>query len=202
VTQVDALFEEFVTRWTRAEPIDVGGLLARAGSETEQLAHLIDTFLERAPRREPSDESRAAVAAMAARLEREPPLLSARVAARRRVRDVASSIVSACALPDSAEPLVRSHYQRLEGGLLDPRRVSDQVWSVLERLLGPAVRAQAHAGFSAKRVGFAEPLAFQRLARVDASAPAAAAPARTSDELSLEVRRQVEELFTGHGGEQ
>ena len=70
---------------------------------------------------------------------------------------------------------MRSYYQRLEGGLLDPKGVSDGVWSVLERVLGPAVRKQAFEGFSRERSAFKESIAFQRLADADPSMPAAAA---------------------------
>jgi hypothetical protein len=194
---VDALFDEFVARWAREEPIDVASLLERAGPGTDELARLIDAFLDRAPRREPSDESRAAVKALAARLGAEPPLLSARLAARRRVGEVTAAIVSACALPPEAEALVHSYYQRLEGGLLDPWGVSDRVWTVLERLLGSSVRAVATEGFPAKYEGFAHGLAFRRLASPDMQTLEAAVPRpEAHDQPADDVRRQVEELFT------
>jgi hypothetical protein len=197
VTSVDALFDEFVTRWTREEPIDVAGLLERAGPDTDELARLIDLFLERAPRREPSEASRTAVSALAARLGAEPPLLSARVAARRRVGEVTAAIVDACALPREAEALVRSYYQRLEGGLLDPAGVSDRVWTVLERLLGSSVRAAASEGFSIKLEGFAHGLAFRRLASAEMQVTKADAPRPAArDQPADDVRRQVDELFT------
>jgi hypothetical protein len=198
VTQVDALFEEFVSRWSSDERIHVDALLERAGPEGDELARLIDVFLACAPRQEPSTEARAAVAALAARLEQEPPLLTARVAARARVRDVAAAIVKACALPADAEQLVRSYYQRLEGGLLDPKGVSEPVWRVLEKVLGPAARKQALEGFSHKRSAFKESIAFQRLADADQVMPAAAAatpPPR--EELPADVRSRVDELFIG-----
>jgi hypothetical protein len=199
VISVDALFEEFVASWTGNEPVDVDGLLRRAGPETDRLARLIDAFLERTPRREPSSESRAAVATLAARLEQEPPLLAARVAARARVRDVALAIVAACALPAEAEQLVRSYYQRLEGGLLDPKGVSDRVWSVLERFVGPAARAQASEGFTHKPAAFALPsAAFQRLATAEPEMPAAMREPPAREELAPDVRRRVDELFIGH----
>jgi hypothetical protein len=201
VTSVDALFDEFLTRWTREEPIDVAGLLERAGPDTDELARLIDTFLERAPRREPSEASRTAVSALAARLGAEPPLLSARVAARRRVGDVTAAIVAACGLPAEAEALVRSYYQRLEGGLLDPGGVSDRVWTVLERLLGPSVRAETSEGFSITLEGFAHGLAFRRLASAEVQVMGAAVPrSAAGDEPEDDVRRQVDELFTGAAG--
>jgi hypothetical protein len=197
VTTVDVLFEEFVSRWARDEAVNVTELLERAGPETDELARLIDEFLARAPRREPTEESRAAVAAIAARLEREPPLLAARVAARKRVRDVSAAIVLLCGLPDEAEALVRSYYQRLEGGLLDPGGVSERVWSALEHSFGAAVRALAVQSLPPKRLDAAESVAFGRLASADLwIAPAAAAPV-PPDEPAEAVRRQVEELFTG-----
>jgi hypothetical protein len=198
VSSVDALFEEFVTGWASDNPVDVTRLLERAGPETDELARLIDAFLARAPRGEPSAAARAAVAALAGRLEQEPPLLAARVAARARVRDIAEAIVKACALPAEAEQLVRSYYQRLEGGLLDPKGVSDGVWSVLERVLGPTVRTQAFEGFSPKRSAFKGSLAFHRLANAGSAMPEAASAPRPREGLSPDVRRRVDELFGAH----
>ena len=198
MSSVDDLFEEFVSRWRRGETIHVDAVLERAGLERDEAARLIDAFLARAPRRSPSPESREALATLAARLEQEPPLLTARLVARARVRDVVAAIVKACALPAEAEQLVRSYYQRLEGGLLDPKGVADGVWSVVERMLGPAVRTQALEGFSHK-LAFKESIAFQRLADADQVMPAAAAasPPRR-EELPADVRSRVDELFTGH----
>jgi hypothetical protein len=197
VTAVDALFEEFVARWTRDEPVDLPALLDRAGPDSDELAALVDAFLERAPRRAPTPESQQAIAALAARLEREPPLLAARVAARKRVVDLTDAIVAACGLPAEAEQLVRSYYQRLEGGLLDPRGVSGRVWTVLECTLGPAARKFALEGFSPPpAVGAAPMAAFKRAATPDFAAPAdAAAPA--PEQPADGLRREVEQLFTG-----
>jgi hypothetical protein len=198
MTSIDALFEELVARWTRAEPLDVDGLLERAGPQADKLARLIDAFFERAPRRAPSAQAREAVTALAARLESEPPLVSARVAARRRVRDLTHALTEGCGLPADAEGLVRSYYHRLEGGLLDPAGVSDRIWGVLERLIGLRARELARAGFS-RRQG-SQPgvrVVFQRFALSDF--PASAAPGRpVIQQLPDEIRREVERLFTGH----
>lgn len=198
MTPVDALFEEFVSRWTRDEPVDLDGLLERAGSGTDELARLIDAFLERAPRRTPSAEAREAISALVAHLEQEPPLLAARVAGRRRVRDLTPAIVAACDLPAEAERLVRSYYQRLEGGLLDPRGVSDRVWAVLEAIIGPAVRNLALKGYLPRQAAPAAPtVAFQRVASTDSPAPLTVTGPPVGDELPEEVRRKVADLFTG-----
>ena len=93
---------------------------------------------------------------------------------------------------------MRSYYQRLEGGVLDPKGVSDGVWSVLERVLGPAIRKQAFEGASRERPAFEE-RSRSSLADADPSLPAAAATdAPPRDELPPDVRRRVDELFTRH----
>jgi hypothetical protein len=197
---VNVLFEELVSRWTREDPLHVDELLERAGPDADELARLIDAFLERAPRREPTQEARAAIAALTGRLEHEPPLLSARIRARRRVSDVVQAIVSACELPATAEELVRSYYQRLEGGLLDPRGVSGAIWAALGKLFGLDVRKLAQGGFSPPRAATRPAILFQRAASSDFSsgpAPAAETPSTAPDD----VRRRVDQLFTGESAD-
>jgi hypothetical protein len=192
---VDELFEEFVASWVRGEQPDLNRLLSRAGGERDQLARLVDEFLARAPRREPTPGSIAAVAALTARLEDDPPLLAARLAARQRVRDVVVRIVAACGLPAAAEESVQSYYQRLEGGLLDPRGVSDKVWSALESLI-PKARNLATLGFPKPSAMPGGAPVFKRAAQAEfataAAPPMAAAPAPTSD-----LQHEVDRLFTG-----
>ena len=70
------------------------------------------------------------------------------------------------------------------------------MWSVLERVLGPAARKQAFEGFSHDYVALTRSTAFQRLADADSLMPVAAAdtpPPR--EELSPDVRRRVELLY-------
>jgi hypothetical protein len=188
------LFEEFVAEWTSGKPVDLEVLFERAGPQAHALGRLVDIFLERAPRRQPSAESKRAVADLAARLERrEPPLLAARVVARRRVREIAAAIVSACGLPDEAEKLVRSYYQRLELGLLDPAGVSNRVWAVLEQAVAPAAKALAVQGYPYSP-SLHPDASFQRLAAGSAAFPAAA-PAQGS--VPSELERDVAALFIG-----
>ena len=82
---VEHLFDEFVDRWTRDEPLEVDELLVRAGPQADELAALIDTFLERAPRREPTPEALAFVRSLD-----DPPLLRARQARRLKLDDLAA----------------------------------------------------------------------------------------------------------------
>lgn len=198
VTSIDSLFEELVARWRRDEPLDVDELLGRAGGEADQLAALIDSFFERAPRRAPSLQAQQAITDLSTRLEREPPLVAARVAARRRVRDVTQALVAECGLPPDAESLVRSYYQRLEGGLLDPAGVSEKIWVVLENLLGLKARKIAQAGFAGRGgLGPAPSLVYQRVGTPDSSAPTAAPPAASQKPVD-DIQREVERLFTAH----
>jgi hypothetical protein len=189
---VDKLLEEFVERWALGEQVELDALLDRAGPERDELARLLDTFLERAPRREPSEASKDAIAALTARLE--PPLLTARVAARLKVRDVVRAIVAACGLPAEAERPVHDYYQRLELGLLDPRGVTDRIWGALEQAVTPSARKLAALGYPFRPPAPKAGLAFQRLA--DSRAAAAPAARTAAPETSSEIEREVARLFT------
>ena len=90
---VEQLLDEFVGRWTRDEPLAVDELLVRAGPQADELAGLIDRFLERSPRREPSADALAFVRALD-----DPPLLRARQAQGLKLDDVAAGLPSASAL--------------------------------------------------------------------------------------------------------
>lgn len=196
VTPIDVLFEEFLAAWTRNESLDTEGLLKRAGPQADQLGRLIDAFMQRAPRRPPSPEARDAVAELAAGVKHDPPLLDARVSARLRVSDVTQALLAGCGLPAEAERLVRSYYQRLEGGLLDPAGVSDRVWALLDKVIGGA-RQLAVDGFrGGETPGPTAGLVFQRLAgsRPSASSPPAA---DAGPAVPNAVRTQVDDLFTG-----
>jgi hypothetical protein len=128
---LDTLLDELARRHARGEPLDVEGTLARAGDRADELAPLIEAFLARAPRREPSAESLAFVRSLD-----EPPLLRARVAKSLKVDDVVDVIVADCELDPEARPKVRRYYQQLEGGMLDPTHVAESVWAAITRVMG------------------------------------------------------------------
>jgi hypothetical protein len=131
MVELDTLLDELARRHARGEPLDVEGTLARAGDRADELAPLIEAFLARAPRREPTAESLAFVRSLD-----EPPLLRARVAKSLRVDDVVDVIVADCELDPEARPKVRRYYQQLEGGVLDPAPVAASVWDAISALLG------------------------------------------------------------------
>ena len=116
---LEMLFEELAVRHARGEPLDVEGTLRRAGNRADELARLIDAFLARAPRREPTPRALAFVRSLD-----DPPMVRARVAKALKVDDVVDAILTECALDAEARPKVRRYYQQLEGGILDPNRVA------------------------------------------------------------------------------
>src|SRR4029079_14516128 len=97
----------------------------------DELAGLIDRFLERAPRREPSADALAYVRALD-----DPPLLRARQALGLKLDDLTAALVSRLGLGESASPKVRRYYQQLELGQLDVSGVGASVWDALGGLLG------------------------------------------------------------------
>ena len=136
--QLQRLFDEFVGRWARDQPLAVDELLVRAGPEADDLAVLIDRFLERGPRREPTPDALAFVRSLD-----DPPLLRARQARGLKLDDLAAALVEKLGLGEKARVKVRSYYQELELGQLDPSGVAARVWEALGGLLGRDVRGLA-----------------------------------------------------------
>jgi hypothetical protein len=169
-TDVDTLLDELARRQARGEPLDVEGLLRQAGPAADELAVLIDRFLERAPRQQPSETARQYVQAL-----EDPPLLNVRRERRLKVDDVVAAIVSACQLPADSRGKVRRYYQMLEGGTLDPRRVASRVWDALADTFGRRVEGLARAASAAP--GASAPAMYRRAdALADASERAASHP--------------------------
>jgi hypothetical protein len=136
----EQLLDELVVRWTRGEPLEVEELLSRAGPEADELATLIDAFLARAPRREPTPAAVAFVQSLDT-----PPLLRARQERRLKLDDLVSRLIQRLGLPESARAKVRRYYQELELGQLDPAGVAAAVWEELAGLLGRDIRGLAGA---------------------------------------------------------
>ena len=137
-SQLEQLLDEFVGRWSRNEPLAVDELLVRAAAEADELALLIDRFLERAPRREPTPDALAFVRSLD-----DPPLLRARQALGLKLDDLATALVEKLGLREGARSKVRRYYQELELGQLEPGGVATKVWDVLASVLGRDVRGLA-----------------------------------------------------------
>ena len=181
------LLDELVDRWAQGAPLDVDELLVRAGPRSDELASLIDAFLQRAPRREPTEAALAFVRALD-----EPPLLRARQARRLKLDDLVAGLVERLGLRESAREKVRRYYQQLELGQLDPAGVSAGVWVALADLLGrearglAAVPPQAPAAAPMFRVADHDTSLFGMVslsAPVERSGPAAARAPAEPDEV-------------------
>lgn len=148
------LFDEFAAAWARGERPSLDDYLEQAGPEAELLARLVDEYVSRAPAPPPRED---AVELLDAFLEREPGLLALRRRRGLRVDEVVDALVKALALDARLRGKVKARYQQLEGGLLDPRRVSERVWDALTAAVGPAAVEAARWG----RPAPAAPAAFR-----------------------------------------
>ena len=175
-SQLEQLLDEFVGRWTRGEPLAVDELLVRAGPEADELAVLIDRFLERAPRREPTADALAFVRSLD-----DPPLLRARQALGLKLDDLAAALVETLGLGEKAREKVRRYYQELELGQLEPAGVAASVWDALSGLLGRDAR-----GLAGSLPAAMSALAMYREANFDPEIPADALT------MSLTVRPESE----------
>lgn len=137
---VGQLFDEYATAYARGEQPRARDYLARAGEDADELARVLDRFLAAAPRPQADAETLALVSAW---MEEEPPLVHVRASKGVRVDEVATAIVADAGLAEAQTAKVKTYYQRLEEGLLDPRGVSERVWETLRRLVGPTAQAAA-----------------------------------------------------------
>jgi hypothetical protein len=126
------LFDEWAASLARGEQPDPQAYLERARGGADELARLMEAFLEAAPRPEPSEE---AVVAMRAWLEGDSPLVALRTRRGLRRDDVVGAVMGEFALADRKRPVVRRYVHELEAGLLDPRRLSEPLAALLARLL-------------------------------------------------------------------
>jgi hypothetical protein len=118
-------------------------------------------------------------------LAEDPPLLSLRVGQGLRVDDVVAALVDRLELEPGKSAKVKRYYQRLEGGLLDPRRLSKRLRVVLADILGASAEAavawtapQATAGATfLRRADYVKQPASE--------APAAAEPGDEIDQLFM-----------------
>jgi len=110
----------------------VAEYLARAGEEADELAALLDAFLQAAPPPPPAEET---VATMEAWAAGESPLLALRVRRGLRRAQVVEALVKLLGLDPAKERKVGRYYHRLETGLLDPARVDRRVFEALAEAL-------------------------------------------------------------------
>lgn len=174
------LFAEFAAAYVRGEWPEAREYLERAGREAEELAQLLQRFLQGVPAPDATAEDAALLGAW---LQDEPPLLELRRRKGLRVDEVVDRLVAALGIDPARRARVKRQYQRLEGGALDPAGVTERVWGALTETLGDRSRELARA--------WSPP-----------PAPAttyfrAEAPAATPAAIDTDADEEIDRLFTG-----
>jgi hypothetical protein len=184
-----ALFDEFAVRRARGEHPDVREYLERAGDRSDELADLIDRFLQTAGAVAPDD---ATIALMEAWIHDRAPLIELRVARGVRVGDATEALAEELAIEQVRWSRLRRYYQRLEQGALDPSRVDQRVFAALGRLLNiSAEELRAWLVAQPRAQGQAEAAPVPAYLR-EASSESVTAPAREEDEWD-----ELDEVFLG-----
>lgn len=172
-----ALLHEFQSRFLAGERPAADDYLQRAGAEADELATMIDGFLQVAPPPEPAPE---VVAAVRAIREGAAPLTAVRARTGMRRESVVAAIMTAFGLSAAAQARVAERYHELESGLLDVARVDARLVDVVAGALG-LTRDQLSFGRPATHIA-----AMARPRPEGAPTPAMAAPpaeAREQDEV-------------------
>lgn len=126
------LFQEYADAYASGErPLGREYVERAPAWEQDRVAGLIDRFLMTVPRLAATGEDLAQLDAWLT----EPPLLELRRRRGLRVNEIVDALVSALALDGSKRLKVKRYYQQLEGGVLDPRGVTQAVWDALASVL-------------------------------------------------------------------
>lgn len=133
VDLVMSLFEEYVAGYERGEPPDLRALLDSAGDERDELATLVDTWLQVALAPEPDEE---AVALSRAWIAGEPPLVALRVQRGMRRTEVVESIIERFSLDRAKQAKVAHYYHDVETGQL---ALSPRIREALVAVFGRAL---------------------------------------------------------------
>ena len=156
---VSELFAEYADAYGRGERPRAADYLARAGEDADELATMFDWLLRAAPRRDPTAEDAARIAAL---LRAEPPILALRLSRRLKRDDVVDRLLAALGLSPRSRGRLHDAYHELETAQLDPERVDESVWKALGSILSANVRdlavwrpqpPPARATFFRKRAG-------------------------------------------------
>src|SRR5436190_13582261 len=183
VPELFELFDEYAAAYARGERRQARGDLARAGPQADELAGLIDEFLQRSPAAEPDEETMTIVGAL---VEGHPPLLELRVQRGLRREQVVDALVRMLGLDVKKEQKVAAYYHQLEGGLLEPRGVDRRVWDALAETL--KTRADDLVAWRPPPTEAAP--AYLRASGASAALAPSASPAATKGE-----RDEIDELF-------
>jgi hypothetical protein len=131
------LFDEYAASFARGERPDTREYLERAGDESDDLATLIERYLERVPPPAPDED---AVALASAWLTSAPLLMELRTRRGLRRDEVVDALIATLSLDRTKREKVKRYYRELEGGLLNPDRVDRRVWDALAATLKSRAR--------------------------------------------------------------
>jgi len=134
--RANELFGEYASAYARGERPAAVEFLARAGTEADELAALIDCFLARAPAPAPDETG---VELFEAWQASESPLLRLRTARGLKAEAVVATLMKTLGLDARKEGKVARYYDELESGELNPDRVDRRLWDALARALGARV---------------------------------------------------------------
>ncbi len=137
---VDELFADYAAALARGERPRARDYLDQAGAEADELATMIERFLQAAPRPVATAEDSALLAGW---LQREPPLLALRVRLGLKRAAVVESLLGALGLEPRSRDRLAEAYHELETGQLDPACVDASVWSALAVIMKANVRELA-----------------------------------------------------------
>jgi hypothetical protein len=209
MADVTTLFEEFIERQLAGEGPDAFEYVEQLeGDEREELAELIDAYLEGAPRDafDPHAYTGSAAERAVEAIDRSVrgasglwpavlPRLRNRMAWKRS--QVVDRLAQELGVPDRAEK-VRTYYHDMESGTLASERVSDRVLDALASLYQWSAEALRAAGRPLGEPGQAEQRVFARgMVQPDADGPLVDELERKYPER--EQWDEVDELFLGRG---
>src|SRR5438034_11529858 len=112
-----SLFEEYVAGYERGERPDLRAYLERAGDARDELAALVDVWLQVAPAPEPYEE---AVELVRRSLAGEPPLLELRARRGLTRARVVDFLLERFSLDPAKREKVERYYHEVETGLRVP----------------------------------------------------------------------------------
>lgn len=129
---VDELFADYAAALARGERPRTAEYLDRAGRGADELATMIERFLQAAPRRSATAEDSALLGAW---LQNEPPILELRRRQGLKRATVVDALLGLLGVAESSRKRLADAYHELETGQLDPAGVDQQVWSALTEIL-------------------------------------------------------------------
>ncbi len=130
--KVNQLFDEWAASFVRGENPDALSYLELAGAHADELAALMDGFLQFAPRGTPTDETLLLARAW---VRGASPLVELRASRGVRRDQIVDAVMEEFELAPGRRDKVKRYYHELESGLLDPAGLDRRLVDLLARTL-------------------------------------------------------------------